>query len=192
LALVLCVIASGFLLGPVPAEPQKPASPQRSGDIRGVVSYCGAEGNAGVLVHIPGRSFSARLGAGGDFVLHYVPPGTYNLVVEIPERPSHTISGVVVADNRITDVGTIAICRDTDGDGHTEATDCNDNNATIFPGAAELCDGVDNNCDGVVDEGCAACTDADNDGFFAQPGCLTAVDCNDSNATIRSERRGSL
>jgi hypothetical protein len=33
--------------------------------------------------------------------------------------------------------------------------DCNDNDATAYPGHAEVCgDGVDNNCDGQIDEGC--------------------------------------
>ena len=32
--------------------------------------------------------------------------------------------------------------------------DCDDSDATVYPGAEEVCDGKDNNCDGVVDEGC--------------------------------------
>ena len=33
-------------------------------------------------------------------------------------------------------------------------TDCNDAVATIYPGATELCNSVDDNCNGVIDEGC--------------------------------------
>lgn len=38
----------------------------------------------------------------------------------------------------------------------TDNTDCDDNASYTYPGAPELCDGVDNNCDGRVDEGCSA------------------------------------
>lgn len=50
-------------------------------------------------------------------------------------------------------------CTDADGDGFFSmagcgtAVDCNDANPNIKPGATELCDGIDNNCSGSVDEG---------------------------------------
>jgi len=51
---------------------------------------------------------------------------------------------------------------DVDGDGLTAVgacvgsmNDCNDNNAAVFPGAAEVCgDRIDNNCNGIIDEEC--------------------------------------
>lgn len=42
---------------------------------------------------------------------------------------------------------------DQDGDGFDDTVDCNDLDASVFPGAPELCDGVDNDCDGVIDDG---------------------------------------
>ena len=42
---------------------------------------------------------------------------------------------------------------DSDRDGFTDETgDCDDNDNDVFPGALELCNGVDDDCDGTVDE----------------------------------------
>jgi len=50
-----------------------------------------------------------------------------------------------------------AICDDIDGDGYDDIAcggdDCDDNDMDINPGAAELHDGLDQDCDGLVDEG---------------------------------------
>lgn len=87
---------------------------------------------------------------------------------------------------------------DLDGDGFVE-DDCAEGEATIFPGAEEYCDGVDNNCDGVVDEDSAVdaqtwFVDADGDGFGgtetttaceASAGLATdSTDCADTNPAI--------
>ena len=41
---------------------------------------------------------------------------------------------------------------DSDGDGWAPPADCNDHNAAVFPGAPESCDGLDNDCNGIVDD----------------------------------------
>ncbi len=79
-----------------------------------------------------------------------------------------------------------------------DATDCDDDNAESHPGAAEECDGVDNDCDGTVDGGrpidaTVWYADADGDGFGdperASTSCevpmgsvAEAGDCNDADA----------
>jgi choice-of-anchor B domain-containing protein len=45
---------------------------------------------------------------------------------------------------------------DSDGDGYCVDLDCDDTDADINPNAIEACDGLDNNCDGIIDE-CVIC-----------------------------------
>jgi hypothetical protein len=58
---------------------------------------------------------------------------------------------------------------DADGDGTTpEDGDCDDEDASIHPGAEERCNGLDDDCDGLVDEDLSYrvwYADADGDGF---------------------------
>jgi hypothetical protein len=59
---------------------------------------------------------------------------------------------------------------DADGDGFQACLECDDSSAANYPGADELCDGVDNNCDTTVDEDTAidaitSYADADLDGY---------------------------
>ncbi|MEM7161214.1 MAG: MopE-related protein [Bacteroidota bacterium] len=60
---------------------------------------------------------------------------------------------------------------DQDNDGTTILEDCDDNDPTIFPGANELCDGLDNDCDELIDEQCMDCI-ADN--FLNAPSGMIA------------------
>ena len=94
-------------------------------------------------------------------------------------------------DTGAVDAGTL----DGDGDGYTADEDCNDADAAISPAAAELCDSIDNDCDGDIDEDVTSTfyADTDGDGFgnggaavaaCAPPSGTVSVpnDCNDSDA----------
>ena len=62
---------------------------------------------------------------------------------------------------------------DLDGDGSPDNKDCAPDNAGIFPGAEEVCDGLDNNCNALIDEGFL---DSDLDGL---KNCADSDDDND-------------
>jgi Putative metal-binding motif len=69
---------------------------------------------------------------------------------------------------------------DEDGDGFSAcAGDCDDAITSVRPGGVEACDGVDEDCDGIVDEG-TSCYDDDGDGFSEDDG-----DCVDGDAAIK-------
>ncbi len=112
------------------------------------------------------------------------------------------ICGNGVDDNCDGSVDPICVANDNDGDGDPDATDCNDNDASIRHGAAETCNGLDDNCDGRVDEDLRRTffPDVDGDGFgdmnaVAIPACQAPfghvgnnTDCADLNAQVFPSR----
>lgn len=130
---------------------------------------------------------------------------------EVCDGKDNDCNGVV--DNGIP---TRTWYRDADGDGYgnpnpalttqnclqpagyvANASDCNDANAGIRPGAAEVCNEVDDDCDGAVDEGVKTTfyRDADGDTYgtntttqaCSRPSgyATRSGDCNDANASIK-------
>ena len=86
---------------------------------------------------------------------------------------------------------------DSDDDGFSENDDCDDYDPLVNPSAEELCDGIDNNCDGNVDEDVLQTfyLDADGDGFGSPDITIeacgipddfvnTGTDCNDQDASV--------
>ena len=59
---------------------------------------------------------------------------------------------------------------DADGDGWSDAEDCADDDPSVHPDATEICDGLDQDCDGEVDddaEEVLVYRDSDGDGYGA-------------------------
>ncbi len=134
-----------------------------------------------------GTNFSA------SGVFNNLTPGTYSINIKVFGIPNICM---VTGSTTVAAGGTAQEWhKDSDGDGYSDGititsctqptgyilnplagTDCNDNDAAVNPGATEICDGLDNDCDGIIptDE-----LDSDGDGYM-----VCENDCNDSDAAI--------
>ena len=123
-------------------------------------------------------------------------PGVYDIVVKVFGIPEicEKIDTKWIEEGNSPDLW----YKDMDGDGYSDGltmmacdqpvgyiaspnagTDCDDNTAACYPGNAEICDGLDNDCDGHIpaDE-----LDADGDGFSICEG-----DCDDTDASVHPQ-----
>jgi hypothetical protein len=155
----------------------------------------------------PGYTYSWSNGATGSNISG-LGAGTYTVIATDANGCTANASVTIIEGAGIT------YYEDSDNDGYgnplvttnacsppsgfvADNTDCDDSNPAINPGAAEVCDGIDNNCDGNIDEGVTNTyyADADNDGF-GDPNVTTNAcsmpagfvtnntDCDDSNPAI--------
>jgi len=79
----------------------------------------------------------------------------------------------------------VETCQWTDGLSWDDQ-DCDDSDPTTFPGAEEACDGLDNDCDDVIDVG-TLFTDGDGDGYAGTEGLWEVCDDLPDGASTRQE-----
>lgn len=121
--------------------------------------YVGDSRNFRVQIFDANGTFLDKWGSGGygdgEFWEAYGLAVNSNNTVYLVDASTHRVQafeGVVV---------------DADGDGYASDVDCNDDDPAVNPGADEVCDSIDNNCDGAIDEGVKTTfySDADADTY---------------------------
>ncbi len=159
------------------------------------------------------RVYAVKNDAAGTYVVYFDDNGTATPTI-------NTVATALIASNKAYRSIAFAPCTpstwyaDADGDGYgalastlsyctqpygyvSNSTDCDDVAAAANPGAVEICDGLDNDCNGAVDNGLTFqdyYTDADGDTYgtgaatnacSAPSGMVTnSADCNDSDGAI--------
>ncbi|HCH66790.1 MAG TPA: hypothetical protein DFR83_28565, partial [Deltaproteobacteria bacterium] len=103
-----------------------------------------------------------------------------------------------------TDTGPDITTRDSDNDGFPDVADCGPADPTVYPGARELCNRIDDDCDGIPDNNpvdpILLYADVDGDGFgdadTVFEGCRAGDgettrpnDCDDHDATVNPDER---
>jgi hypothetical protein len=130
------------------------------------VTLTAVGGSGGTIVWYQGGCGNgAPIGTGPTIVVT-APPASATYYVRVEGCGNSGCSEVPLGI-----VSTVRWYRDADGDSYgnpgqyldqcdqppgyvANADDCDDNDPSVHPGATEICDGKDNDCDGLVDEGC--------------------------------------
>ena len=133
------------------------------------VSVIGLGANYQVVAHVVGnntnfyRTYTLQLNSfSTDTGFISYPINSYTVYL------TRTISEDVICTSESRQVDLNTPYQDADNDGYTSEVDCDDNDPAINPGAEEVCDGIDNNCNNEIDEGLQLTRyyrDNDGDGY---------------------------
>lgn len=147
----------------------------------GSITACRLDGTIDLFARL--SAFGGVPQAGGRWSMYGAPvAGMLDLTTALSGVYTYTVGGNAGC-TEVTSELTVILTeselyyRDADGDGFGDAgvsiplcspragyvsndKDCNDGDAATHPGATETCNGVDNNCDGAIDEGTACSSGA--------------------------------
>ncbi len=97
--------------------------------------------------------WSGTLAAAADLPTTFNADGTMGVILPTLEAGPY-VASISVRDRYGAEgytQTTLTVIVDEDHDGVAAEDDCDDDDANSFPGAVDVCDGVDNDCDGIAD-----------------------------------------
>jgi len=115
------------------------------------------EYGSGRVVHLSGNFLISEAAYGHSHMWDGSSPDAWQSFLNAAEWVAQSCEEIVVEEI------------DADGDGYSSDLDCDDGDPSVYPGAREVCDGVDNDCDELVDNDAVDAStwyaDLDGDGY---------------------------